>query len=199
LQARSDIPRARYGEARALLERALSRLSTRPESISEIACRGMLSHVLWNQGETARACDLADEVNRLVKAKLPTAYPGLVGYAAAAHVHRAALEASPSPGRWRAARELGVGLWRFAAVFPVAAPSAYQHTAHLLRLSGWRAASHALFVRGAARAARDGMPRERGLLLLGAGQTETAPARQSKLLREAGRILESIHCSRHMF
>ncbi|HEX4446684.1 MAG TPA: hypothetical protein VH044_08110, partial [Polyangiaceae bacterium] len=199
LQARSDIPRARYTDARTLLEAALARLETRPESISEIACRGMLSHVLWNQGETARAQSLADHVNRLVKAKLPPAYPSLVGYAAAAHVHRAALEASPSRDRWRAATELGLGLWRFTAVFPVAAPAAHLHTAHLLRLAGWRAASHALFVRGAARAKRCGMPREHGLLLLGAAQTDDAPAGQSHLLREAERILDSIRCSSQMF
>jgi hypothetical protein len=189
LQARSDIPRARYDTARALLERALDGLSLRPEAISEIACRGMLAHVLWIQGEHDRACRLADRVNDLVRTKIPPAYPSLVGYASAACVHRAAFEASPSPARSRAARAIGAGLWRFAAVFPVAVPAAHLHAAHMLRLSGWPRAARALFRRGAADAEKRGMPRERGLLLLGAPETR----------REGERVLESIGCSTDMF
>ena len=199
LQARSDIPCARYDAARALLERALARLAVRPEAISEIACHGMLAHVLLMQGDTDRAASLADRVNSQVRARLPPAYPSLVGYASAAAVHRAILEARPSVERRRAAREMGVALWRFAAVFPVAVPAAHLHTAHLLRLAGRRRAAHALFRRGASRASRWGMPRERGLLLLGAAATAADPGSQSQLEAEGRRILESIACTSDMF
>jgi hypothetical protein len=198
LQARSDIPCARYAAARTLLEGALSRLQSSPEPISEIACNGMLAHVMMIQGEMNRAQSLAAHVNEQVRARLPSAYPSLVGYAAAAAVHRALIESAPSSERWAAARQMEVALWRFAAVFPVAMPAAHLHSAHLLRLAGWKRAAHALFLRGASRAEAWGMPRERGLLLLGAARTAPGAA-QPALRRDAERILESIGCTAEMF
>ncbi|MCX5746822.1 MAG: protein kinase [Proteobacteria bacterium] len=176
LQARSDIPHARWDSAHRLLEAAEQKLAIRPELLSEVATNGMLARVQLERGDVAGAEAKARWVNDRVKGRLPVAYPSLVGYDAAARVLRELLAASPSPARWRAAREIGLSLWRFAAVYPVAVPAALLHTAHLMQVAGWsRIASH-LFVRGAARAERMGMPYEQAQLLLGAARATAQDA-----------------------
>jgi len=93
---------------------------------------------------------------------------------------------------------MSLGFWRIAAVFPVAVPAAHLHAAHLLRLAGWRRAARAVFRRGAEEARKCGMPRERGLLLLGAARTERG-ARAASLRAGGERVLASMGCATEMF
>lgn len=170
LQARSDVPLGQWSSAAPLLEAALDQLAMHPELLSEVACRGMLAQVQWTRGDSAGAESLARWVGERVRRRLPTAYPSLVGYTSAAWVLRAALEAGPSSARWRAAGDLAIALWRFAAVFPAAFPAACLHTAHLLRIMRLALPARTLFAAGAARAHRWAMPYDRVLLLLGAAR-----------------------------
>jgi hypothetical protein len=190
LQARSDLPFARWSVAEPLLDAALQCLVEHPEPLSEIACRGMLAHVRWAQGDHPAAERLARWVGDRVRGRLPTAYPSLVGCASAAQVLRAALEAQPCAARWRAAGDLAIALWRFAAVYPAGLPAACLHTGHLLRIARLDRPARVLFAAGATRAERRAMPYERAQLLLGAARAGAAEAES-----EARPILASLGCS----
>jgi hypothetical protein len=190
LQARSDLPFARWSVAEPLLDAALERLGEHPEPLSEVACRGMLAHVRWAQGDHPAAESLARWVGDRVRGRLPTAYPSLVGCASAAQVLRAALEAQPCSARWRAAGDLAIALWRFAAVYPAGFPAACLHTGHLLRIARLTRAARRLFAAGAARAEHWAMPYERAQLLLGAWQAGEPDAGAA-----ARPILASLGCS----
>jgi hypothetical protein len=150
----------------------------------------MLAQVRWARGDPAGAESLARWVGERVRRRLPTAYPSLVGYASAACVLRAALEARPSPVRWRAAGDLAIALWRFAAVFPAAFPAACLHTAHLLRIMRLAFPARTLFAAGAVRAHRWAMPYDRALLLLGAARAGDPNASVA-----AQQVLATLGCS----
>lgn len=192
LQARSDIPRGRYASARPLLDAALARLAGGSETISRIACQGMLAETCLGMGELDRAELLAEAVLAEVRERLPSAYPTLVGYTGAASVLRHFAENAPSPSRVRAARGIAVALWRFSSLFPIAAPAAHLHAAHLLRIAGRSGLAHRVFVRGAAQAERLSMPYERAQLLRGAAATSDHVERSRALDRAGREILEGI-------
>jgi hypothetical protein len=175
LQARSDLASGQYATARALLEAALGRLQQRPELISQLACSGMLAEACLGQQDVARAEEQAFAVAQLIEARLPSAYPTIVGYTGAARVFRYLLEDASTPARKRGALRLSQALWRFAFLFPMARPAAHLHAGHLLRLAGLAGVAHRVFLRGATEAARFAMPYEQAQLLCGAARTARGP------------------------
>jgi hypothetical protein len=194
LQSRSDIPRGRWAIAQTHLEAALAGLATHPEMISEVACHGMLARVRYAQGDVADAEHYARTMIERVKTRVAPAYPSMIGYLSASRVLCDLVERQPSPERWKDARELGVAIWRFAAIFPVALPGASLHLAQLLRIAGHTRIAHRVFIAGARRAARSGQPYERAHLLWGAAKTTKDRTTRDALAGEATAIAVALGC-----
>lgn len=162
--ARGAIRAGRFDEARPLLLEARKGLEHRKELQSEINCAGFLALTELHLGRPDAALVLADATMDHMTHSRPTGFPSLDGYSAVAEVYRELAarsfpRAGAEPGRrWRGARR---ALWRLAALYPVALPTALLEAGHARAARGHAPAARVLFGLSARVADRFGMAPDR--------------------------------------